>query len=187
MTDSQKRVLAIKHMVCPRCITVVRDALEAMKLHVHEVSLGEAVIDDDGTPEAVIDKKLREHSFELIRPRAQQRANDIKEALDDYLKRMKEEEQTPKLSKFLSERFHQNYSGLSAAFSEAEDITIEKYFIRRKVEQVKELLDDQESTLSDIAWKLNYSSAAHLSSQFKQVTGLSPTQYQKSRTESASR
>lgn len=169
-------------MVCPRCIVLVRRLLEELDLNVREVTLGEAVIDDNTISEACINAKLRAHGFELIRPKAQQRANDIKAALVRYVKILEKERPATNLSVFLTSQLHQNYSGLSTAFSEAEDITIEKYFIRLKVDRVKKLLHDQNSTLSDIAWKLNYSSAAHLSTQFKQVTGLSPTQYQKSRT-----
>jgi AraC-like DNA-binding protein len=98
-----------------------------------------------------------------------------------YVQDLEENEEPPKVSAYLSEKLHQNYSSLSSVFSEQEETTIEKYVIYLKIERVKELLSYGEMTLSEIAWKLNYSSVAYLSSQFKQITGMSVTDYKKAR------
>src|SRR5699024_8440145 len=98
-----------------------------------------------------------------------------------YVQNLEGLEETPKLSGYLSEKLHQNYSSLSTVFSESEQTTIEKYLIHLKIERVKEWLSYGELTLSEIAYKLNYSSVAYLSRQFKQITGLSVTDYKKAR------
>jgi AraC family transcriptional regulator len=83
------------------------------------------------------------------------------------------------LSDFLSKKLHKEYSRISRLFSEVEGITIEQFFILQKIEKVKEWLVYEEETLSEIAWKLGYSSVAHLSAQFKKVTGLTPSIFKK--------
>ena len=167
-------------MVCPRCVMVVRQALEELGFTVHEVELGKAVVAADASVSSdTIDKKLKEYGFELIRGKDQQLIEQIKTQLINYVQHLEEQDETPKLSAHLSEKLHQNYSSLSSAFSENEDITIEKYLIHLKIERVKELLSYNELTLSEISYKLNYSSVAHLSNQFKKVTGMSVTDYKK--------
>ncbi len=174
--------LMIKNMVCPRCKMVVRDTLTQLGFSVHEVELGRAVVeaDEEVSPHS-INEALQEFGFELIEGRDQQLAEQIKTLLISYVQQLEDEDETPKLSTYLAEELHQNYSSLSSTFSEIEDITIEKYFIHLKIERVKELLSYGEMTLSEIAHQLNYSSVAHLSGQFKQVTGMSPTDYKKAR------
>lgn len=174
-------------MVCPRCITVVRDALTELGLTVHEIALGEATVASNGTiSPGQINTALKKHGFELIESRDRQQVNAIKATLEKYITQLEESETLPVLSHFLSEELHQNYSSLSSTFSAVEDLTIEKYVIHLKIARVKALLGAGDLTLSEIAWKLNYSSVAHLSGQFKQITGISPTQYQKQRAFSSS-
>ena len=86
------------------------------------------------------------------------------------------------LSDYISDKLHHDYNYISNLFSEIEDTTIEKYFIAQKIERVKELLVYDELTLNEIAFKLNYSSVAHLSSQFKKVTGLTPSHFKQIKT-----
>lgn len=182
MTDSSKKELHIKNMVCPRCITVVQNTLEDIGLEVLEVELGMALIDTgEELPLDTISKRLKEHGFELIHKKDQQLIEQIKKVLIQYVQELEESEQSPKLSDYLSDQLHQNYSSLSSLFSENEEITIEKYVIHLKIERVKELLSYGEMTLSEIAYQLNYSSVAYLSNQFKQITGMSVTDYKKAR------
>lgn len=174
--------LMIKNMVCPRCEMVVRDTLEELGFSVYEVELGRAVVETDREiPASSINEALEGFGFELIENRNQQLAEQIKTLLINYVQQLEAGEEIPKLSGYLSSKLYQNYSTLSSTFSETEEITIEKYLIHLKIERVKELLSYGEHTLSEIAHKLNYSSVAHLSSQFKQVTGMSPTDYKKAR------
>jgi AraC-like DNA-binding protein len=182
MPNQSENEFLIKNMVCPRCVTVVREALEEMGLKVSEVELGKAVVAPDASvSEKNVDKKLKEHGFELIHDKNQQLVEQIKTLLIQYVQQLEDAEESPKLSETLAENLHQNYSSLSSAFSETEEITIEKYLIHLKIERVKELLSYDELTLSEIAWKLNYSSVAYLSNQFKQITCMSPTDYKKAR------
>ncbi|MDX1585676.1 MAG: AraC family transcriptional regulator [Balneolaceae bacterium] len=182
MTKKNREELHIRNMVCDRCVMVVRETLEELGLTVVEVELGKAVVETDtSVPYQKINKKLQEYGFELIRSKNRQLVERIKTRLIEYVQQLEESEEVPKLSEYLSEELNQNYSSLSSVFSENEDITIEKYVIHLKIERVKELLSYGEMTLSEIAWKLNYSSVAHLSGQFKQITGMSVTDYKKAR------
>lgn len=182
MEKGERKKILIKNMVCPRCVMVVEETLQNLGLEVHQVQLGEAVVTADvPVSKQEIEAKLREYGFELIKGKNQQVVEQIKNELIEYVKGLEETDKTPKLSTYLSKKLNQNYSSLSSAFSESENITIEKYLIHLKIERVKELLSYGELTLSEIAWKLNYSSVSHLSNQFKKVTGMSVTDYKKAR------
>ncbi|MDZ7695082.1 MAG: AraC family transcriptional regulator [Balneolaceae bacterium] len=170
----------IKNMVCPRCVMAVQNALEELGLDVQEVELGRAEVNkDDEVDQQEVEQALQELGFELLKGREQQKVEQIKTHLIDYVNRLEEEREVPKVSEYLAENMHQNYASLSKLFSEEEDITIEKYLIHLKIERVKELLSYDEYTLSEIAWHLNYSSVQYLSNQFRQVTGMSVTDYKK--------
>lgn len=182
MSSTAPSTLRIKNMVCPRCITVVRETLEDLGFTVQEVELGRAVVKGD-TPvkPQLLNERLREHGFELLEDPDQQLTEQIKTLLIDYVRRLEENEEVPKVSDYLAGELHQNYSSLSALFSGQEETTIEKYLIHLKIERVKELLTYDELTLSEIAHRLNYSSVAHLSGQFKRVAGMSVTEYKQHR------
>lgn len=182
MNNKQSMELTIKNMVCPRCETVVRQTLEKLGYEVKSVELGRAeVISQADISREAVREALEQHGFELPEGKHQKLAERIKAELINYVQGLEESEQAPKLSDFLSDKLHKNYSSLSTAFSEAEEITVEKYLIHLKIERVKELLSYGELTLSEIAWKLNYSSVSHLSTQFKTITGMSVTDYKKAR------
>ena len=157
--------LFIKNMVCPRCILVVRDILRQAGIEASSVVLGEAVLPAELTAERrkELDEALRAVGFELI----------------DELVREKDAALRTNLSDYIADRLHQDYGAVSALFSEIENTTIEQYFIAQKIERVKELLAYGELSLGEIADKLNYSSTAHLSTQFKKVTGLTPSHFRK--------
>jgi AraC-like DNA-binding protein len=180
MADKQQ--LLIKNMVCPRCIIVVRDTLKEVGFNVLDVELGKAVVERDETiSREKISKQLQEYGFELIEGKNKQLVEQIKTLLIQYVQDLETEDENGRLSDYLTQQLHQNYSSLSSAFSQSEEITLEKYLILLKIERVKELLSYGELTLSEIAFKLNYSSVAYLSNQFKQVTGMSVTDYKKAR------
>jgi AraC-like DNA-binding protein len=179
---AKKTTLHIKNMVCPRCITVVRETLENIGYTVREVELGKAVVDDEpNISMSAVDEQLQNHGFELLQGKDQKLIEQIKALLIQYVQKLEESDEVPKLSDYLAEELHQNYSSLSSAFSQSEDITLEKYLIHLKIERVKELLSYNELTLSEIAYELSYSSVAHLSGQFKQITGMSVTDYKKAK------
>ena len=165
-------------MVCNRCILVVKSELEKVGLHAVNVSLGEVVL---------LEKKLTseqtrqlKHSlsalgFELIDDRKSKLIEQMKNTIVDLVHYSEPTEK--KHSVYISEKLHHDYSYLSKLFSEVEGLTIEQYIIRQKIERVKELLVYDELSLSEIAYRLGYSSVAHLSAQFKKVTGLTPSYY----------
>lgn len=168
-------------MVCDRCIMSVRDVLEDLGFRVNSVSLGQAdIVENPGEEELeLIAEKLRDKGFELIRKNKEALVEQIKAQLIKYLKYLESEDNPKKLSDYLSEHLHHNYSYLSNRFSTLEHSTIENYLIHLKIERVKELLSYEEMTLSEIAWKLNYSSVQYLSNQFKKVTGETVSSFRK--------
>lgn len=139
-----------------------------------EVSLGKAVVQHE--PHEInmsrIQWQLRDMGFDLIYDRDEQLVTKIKALILAYIKTLDGGKQTRKLSVFLSDALETGYQTLSRTFSELENDTIEQYYIRLKIEKVKEWLTYEELTLSEIAWKLDYSSVQHLSSQFKKTTGM---------------
>ncbi|MCB0512302.1 MAG: helix-turn-helix transcriptional regulator [Bacteroidetes bacterium] len=168
----------IKNMVCNRCITAVRNEFEQLGYTIIKIQLGEVEIAETVTDSqnALIEKALTKLGFELIDDKKNRIIEQIKTIIiqlvhhqDGALKL--------NLSDLLSKELHHDYNYLSNLFSEVESITIEKYFIAQKIERVKELLVYDELSLSEIANKLNYSSVAYLSNQFKKVTGLTPSHF----------
>jgi YesN/AraC family two-component response regulator len=124
---------------------------------------------------------LKKYGFELIRGKNQQLIEQIKTLLIHYVQNLEAADNPENPSDYLAKKLHRDYSSLSTAFPKSEGITIEKYLIHLKIERVKEWLSYGELTLSEIAHKLNYSSVAYLSNQFKQITGMSVTDYKKAR------
>lgn len=174
--------LYVKNMVCDRCIRVVRDELEALKLDIRSVVLGEVVVAGPARdlPVDQIRKVLEENGFELIEDR---RAKTIEQLKLAVLKLVREENKgesrTIKQSEYLSREVGIDYHYLSKLFSSVENITLEHYVILQRIELAKELLKYGELTLSEIAYRLGYSSVQHLSNQFKSVTGFTPTAFKK--------
>jgi AraC-like DNA-binding protein len=170
--------ILIKNMVCNRCIMVVENELEKLGFNPVEISLGEVGFDRELTPEEkqTIGSHLQKFGFELIDDRKSRLIGQIKTAIIELVHHQGNDLRT-NLSDYLTNRVHHEYSYLSNLFSEVEGTTIEKYFIAQKIEKVKELLVYDELTLSEIADRLNYSSVAYLSSQFKKVTGLTPSYF----------
>ncbi len=174
--------LYIKNMVCNRCIMVVKNELEKMELEPLSIVLGEVELKNRITKEnkVKLSNKLSELGFELIDDRKSQLIESIKTLIIELV-HQKNNELNINLSEYLSNKLNFEYHYLSNFFSEIEGITIEKYFIAQKIEKVKELLMYDELTLNEIASRLNYSSVAYLSNQFKKVTGLTPSFFKNSK------
>lgn len=165
-------------MVCDRCLMVVRQQLQQLDLQVSEISLGTALVCPDPS-----ENKLREIAaslnvlgFELIDKDKDKLIESIRNAVIEIIHHS-DLAQHVTFSQVLTDRLHKDYNYLSRLFSESEDLTIEKFIIQQKVEKVKELLQYGELNLNEISWKMGYSSSAHLSNQFKSVTGLSPREF----------
>lgn len=170
--------LFIKNMVCNRCIIVVQNELEKLGLGIKNIKLGEVTLAQEITPtkkDALV-KTLEPLGFEIIDDKKSRIIEKIKNTIIDLVHHQDNDVKI-NLSDVLSDKLHHDYNYLSNLFSEVEGTTIEKYFIAQKVEKVKELLVYDELSLSEIAFRLNYSSVAYLSNQFKKVTGLTPSYF----------
>jgi len=170
--------LYIKNMVCGRCKMVVKAEFEKFGLQTISVELGEVELHDTITENQK--KELLSHlqtlGFDLIDDKKSKTIEKIKTLIIDLVHHKNNELKT-NLSDYLSQKLNQDYNSLSNLFSEVENTTIEKYFISQKIEKVKELIIYNELSLSEIADILNYSNVAHLSNQFKKVTGFTPTYF----------
>ena len=171
-------LLRIKNMVCDRCVMVVRTELERVGCRVLAVRLGEAEVEGGLSPgeKARLAERLEALGFELLEDRRARMIEAVKRAVIELV-RAEEVMPDVRLSEYLQERLRVDYRQISTLFSETEGRTVEKYFIAQKIERVKELLVYDELSLGEIAFRLGYSSVAHLSAQFKQVTGMTPSRY----------
>ncbi|WP_224994687.1 AraC family transcriptional regulator [Cesiribacter sp. SM1] len=164
-------------MVCPRCILVVRERLSRLGLEVLHVDLGYVDIVGAETLDLPrISKELEAVGFEYIQEKDAVTVEKIKVAVLDYLHQL-EAGSHETLSIFISRRLGTNYTSLSKLFSKSKHITIQQYLVLQKIERVKELLDYGDLSLSQIATKLGYSSVHYLSTQFKNVAGLSVSEF----------
>ncbi|WP_281310597.1 helix-turn-helix domain-containing protein [Flavobacterium flavigenum] len=170
--------LYIKNMVCGRCKMVVKAEFEKLGLQTVSVELGEVELQNTITENQKKEllNHLRTLGFDLIDDKKSKTIEKIKTLIIDLVHHKNSELKT-NLSDYLSENLNQDYNALSNLFSEVENTTIEKYFISQKIEKVKELIIYNELSLSEIADILNYSNVAHLSNQFKKVTGFTPTYF----------
>ncbi|MBS1927192.1 MAG: AraC family transcriptional regulator [Chitinophagaceae bacterium] len=172
--------LFIKNMVCNRCIMVVQSELEKLGLVSKEIKLGEVTLQNEPTPaiRERMEKALEKVGFEVINDKKGRIIEQIKKIIIQQVQQPGDGPQE-KLSSILSSGLHLDYNYISNLFSEVEGVTIEKFFILQKIEKVKELLVYDELSLSEIAFRLNFSSVAYLSNQFKKVTGLTPGYFKK--------
>lgn len=174
--------LYIKNMVCNRCIMVVENELEKVGLKASLVKLGEIELSQHPSEEQVrnFTNAIQPLGFELIDDKKSRIIEQIKNNIIQLV-HYEDNDSKLNLSDVLSSKINHDYNYLSNLFSEIEGTTIEKYYIAQKIEKVKELLVYDELSLSEIANRLNYSSVAYLSNQFKKVTGLSPSHFKKIR------
>nr|BFF40245.1 hypothetical protein BACY1_20500 [Tenacibaculum mesophilum] len=175
-------MLTIKNMVCNRCILVIQNELDKLGLGVKSIKLGEVILAKELTSDEKehLDKVLIDLGFEIIDDKKSLIIEKIKNLIINLV-HYQDSETKVNLSELLSNELHHDYNYLSNLFSEVEGTTIEKYFIAQKIEKVKELLVYDELSLSEIAFRLHYSSVAYLSNQFKKVTGLTPSHFKKIR------
>lgn len=184
MDKQTETTVYIKNMVCNRCIRVVAEEFEKLGLNIKSISLGEVKIEGelDRNMTDKIRSVLDENGFELIEDRKMKIIEQIKLQVIELIRDEEKIAGRINISEYLSEKINADYHYLSTLFSSVENITIEHYFILQKIERAKELLKYGELTLSEIAFRLGYSSVAHLSAQFKKVTGMNANQF-KSMTE----
>ena len=173
-------ILLVKNMVCNRCVMTVENILEKAEIPFHKVLFGEIHLIGDlpGTQKQFLQEQLESVGFELIDNHVGSLIEKIKKHVIKKARNEVDEKQNKmNLSGYLSTVLHYEYTHLSSLFSEVEGRTIENFFIEQRIEKAKELLIYGQLTLSEIAFDLDYSSAAHLSSQFKKITGLTPSHF----------
>lgn len=170
--------LYIKYMVSLRCKLFVETTLEKLGIPARTIELGIVETQNEVSSEDLetLRKILAESGLELLEDKKMALVVQIRNLL---LELIDNPEELPNVnySEYLSQKLDHDYTHLSTIFSEAKGITVQEFIIRQKVERVKELLKNEELSLTDISFKLNYSSVAHLSNQFKKNTGVSPSSY----------
>ncbi len=178
ISHTPNTVLYVKNMVCDRCKAAVSQACAAIGVQPLRVELGE-IIFSHALAEATkrdLGTRLRELGFELLERPNEQAANRIKTLIIKFVRR-RDTRRNVNLSNFLEDEMNADYGTLSKLFSSTTGSTIGKYHIAQKIELTKELLSYGELSLGEIAFRLDYSSTAYLSTQFKEITGMTPTQY----------
>lgn len=165
-------------MVCIRCQMVVKAELEKLGLKYIDVKIGEAEIIDNMSLKQLeqLDVALKRSGLQLMDDKKSILVEKIKSAIIELV-HYTEEQIKVNLSDYLSEKLNYDYTYLANLFSEVKGITIEKFFLTHKIEKVKELIVYDELNLTEIADKMHYSSVAHLSNQFKKITGLTPSHF----------
>ena len=165
-------------MVSVRCQMVVKSELEKLGLHYNYVKIGEAEIVEDLLNEELdqLNTRLKKTGLVLMDDKKSILVEKIRSAIIELV-HFTEDQIKVNLSDFLSEKLEYDYTYLANLFSEMNGVTIEKFYLTHKIERVKELIVYGDLNLSEIAWKLHYSSVAHLSNQFKKFTGMTPTQF----------
>lgn len=168
----------VKNMACESCKVVVREALEELDIAPVRVELGEIETRQEITDEEKrkLNSKIKKVGLELLEKKQGVLVEKIRKVMVDYVYKS---DQKPhiKFSVLLSEELNHSYTYLANFFSEVEATTIEQFIIALKIERIKELIIFGEDTLTEIAHKLHYSSVSHLSTQFKKVTGLTPSHF----------
>jgi AraC family transcriptional regulator len=177
-----ENILLVKNMVCQRCLLAVENVLEKTSIKFQKVSVGEIHLSEKISEEQhnSLSCAFAAIGLELIDNKSSSIVEKIKQlVIKKARNEVEESERRMKLSAYLSQHLYYEYTYLSSLFSSVEGHTIENYFIQQRIEKVKELLVYNEMTLSTISFEMEYSSVAHLSSQFKQVTGLTPSHFKK--------
>ena len=172
----------IKNMVCPRCIMVVKQAFEQMGVEPISVDLGEVKLQNElsNSQQKELDNLLAKNGFERIDDKKVRMMEKIKTLVIDTIHHRDPYDTHIQWSSFLADHLNYDYNYLSGLFSSMAGITLEQYIIRQKMEKVKEFLFYDELSVKEIAYKMGFSSVAHLSNQFKKVIGMSPTEFKKS-------
>ena len=174
--------LKIKNMVCDRCIQKVDEVLNSAGLEVTDIDLGHVEVSGKEVNWGKLKTDLYDAGFELVENPAQKRVEQIKAVLISHIEKLVDGRAKPvRLSELMQKNIPWHYEGLSRSFRAETGITIERYFILLKIEKVKELLEYDDLTIAQIADRLGYSSGQHLSNQFKKETGVSVSEYRKTK------
>ena len=169
----------IKNMVCSCCKIFLKEKLEESGIIVHDIYLGKAKITYNKTQlsHEDINEVLKRYGFSLLENREDRLVSEIKVAIIELVHHLNNVNSIVRKSDYLVEKLGFSYPHLSKIFSEHEEITLEKFIINQKIERIKHLLEDDEYSLSEIAYMMDYSSVQYLSNQFKKITGVTVSQF----------
>jgi AraC-like DNA-binding protein len=172
--------LFLKYMVSTRCKMLVKAELEKLGLHYKTVELGEADIEENISVAEwnELNNALKKSGIELMDDKKSILIERIKNVIVELV-HYAEEPLLINFSNYLSQKLNHDYTYLANLFSESQGITIEHFHILHKIERIKELLIYDELSITEIAWKMGYRSVSHLSTQFKKITGLTPSFFKK--------
>ncbi len=172
-----EKLTRIKGMVCRRCIATVKDIFMAEGFHVNKIELNEVLYTPSG-PEASLEKvryHLAEEGFEPLDDKQSRIIARVKELVEEHLSGP--EHHSHNFSEMVTEGLYMDYNAVSTLFTATEGVTLERYLIGRRIERAKELMQNTKLSFADIAFQLGYSSVHHFSSQFKSMTGMTPSMY----------
>ena len=178
-TDLVFETLIIRNMVSNCCVILLRERLEVAGIIVNQVQLGQVRIsyqsgqNDHGT----VSELIKEIGLEVIESREMIRVEQIKQAVIELIHHMNNVDSVVRKSDYLVEKLGYSYQHLSKTFSAHEPVTLERYIILQKMERIKQLIDNGEFTLSEIAFMMDYSSVQYLSNQFHKTTGMTVSEY----------
>lgn len=178
---SRVKTYFLKNMVCDCCMILLREKLVSNGIRIDEIKLGELTISEfSDEQENIVETITSELGFEIIEKRDEIMVEEIKKAVIELIHHLNNVDSIIRKSDYLVEKLGMSYQHLSRIFSSHEPVTLERYIILQKIEKIKELIDSDEYSLSEISYIMDYSSIQHLSAQFKQITGLTPSEYKKS-------
>ena len=169
----------IKGMVCNRCISIVKSELESIGLQLEDINLGEVTFSAGSqfSDHRFIEAQLKPFGFSLLEDKRHKLVTDVKKITEEIYSGEFDFPVRFRFSVYISEKLHKDYDLISATFSALEQITLEKYIIDYRIKKIKEFLLYSTQTLADMAFRLGFSSVAHLSRQFKTVTGFNTSWY----------
>ncbi len=186
MKTSALLSLDIENMVCPRCVLIVENLCQELNIEFEKIELGKIYLKENkknsegisASQKEKLNQELQKIGLSLIQSNKKSLINSIKIAIVNQI-HYSEHALQINFSKYLSEELNHEYSYLSRLFSASENMTIEKYIAFQKIEKAKELLSLKKRRISEIASHLHYKNTPHFSTQFKNITGQTPSQYQK--------
>lgn len=177
------QVVNIKNMVCQRCILVVQQIFDQLGVTPLSVNLGSVILKSDLSHDKIqqLETLLASQGFERIDDKKGQLLESMKALIIDAIHHHEHFSMNINWSHFLSDELGYDYNYLSSLFSSISGITLEQYIIKQKIEKVKEYLFYDQLSIKEISFKLGYSSVAHLSAQFKKVTGMTPSKFKEAK------
>ncbi|OFX44175.1 MAG: hypothetical protein A2046_08110 [Bacteroidetes bacterium GWA2_30_7] len=178
----QTEQIRIKNMVCICCIKVITWLFKSYDIKINKIELGlaEIVYNENNITKLKIADLLHENGFELLEDREKIIVEQIKLAVIELVYHLNNVDSIIRKSEYMVEKLNMSYQQISKIFSKNEPVTLEKFIILHKIERIKQMLESDEFTVSEIAYMMDYSSVQHLSTQFKAITSITLSDYKKS-------